>query len=72
MRKYGLSDTIPSNLAEHIVGNNYQVLDGQRQMGCYSLKYPRWLDNWNENTMTHMEWINMYYNAIYNRIQGII
>lgn len=44
-----------------IIGNNYSVLDGQRQAGILCMKYPQYQDNWHHTMMRHFEWQMLYY-----------
>lgn len=63
-----LPELFPANLSDHIIGNNYQILDGQRQFGIICQKYPHFKDNWHETMMTHMEWVDIYYKTINHKL----
>lgn len=60
-KAYNLPELPDTDTAEQIMGNNFQVIDGQRQFGVLCQKYPHYKDNWHHTMMTHMDWINLYY-----------
>lgn len=65
-KKYGNIDTQAHH--DEIVGNNFCVLDAERQLGINCQKYPIWKDGWThgsqEPMMTHFEWIQLYYKSL--------
>jgi hypothetical protein len=66
--KYNLDEPAINRLSKHLIGNNYQILDGQRQFGIMCQKYPHYRDNWHESMMKHIDWLMLYYDTIYGRL----
>lgn len=52
---------ISSEESDIILGNNFVVLDMQRQFGVICLKYPYYKENWHPTMLTHFEWQQLYY-----------